>query len=160
MYERAISLNTVSKAYGLPGLRIGWVVCRDELLLRRMREMKLYTTICSSAPSELLVALALRHSERIVADSRSLLAANLPLIDGLLERRAETFSWVHPSAGPIGFARVSGVADVTGWCERIATEAGVLLLPGSVYHEPGHVRLGFGRANLAQAIERLDSYLG
>ena len=66
VYERGISLNTVSKSYGLPGLRIGWVVCRDHDLLDRMREIKLYTTICSSAPSELLVALALRHSEQIV----------------------------------------------------------------------------------------------
>ena len=158
-YERAISLNTVSKAYGLPGLRVGWVVCRDHHVLRRMRELKLYTTICSSAPSELLVALALRHSERIVDDSRRLIAANLPLIDGLLERRADTFSWIRPDAGPIGFARVAGVRDLTGWCERIAGEAGVLLLPGSVYSEPDHVRLGYGRANLAQAIARLDSYL-
>jgi aspartate/methionine/tyrosine aminotransferase len=160
VYERAISLNTVSKAYGLPGLRVGWVVCRDHDLLRRMRELKLYTTICSSAPSELLVALALRHSERIVAESRAIVGRNLPLIDGLLDRRSETFSWVRPSAGPIGFARVSGVPDVTEWCERIATDAGVLLLPGSVYSEPGHVRLGYGRANLPEAIERLESYLG
>jgi len=160
VYERAISLNTVSKAYGLPGLRVGWVLCRDHGLLERMRELKLYTTICSSAPSEQLVALALRHSERIIADSRRLLAGNLPLIDGLLERRAETFSWVRPDAGPIGFAEVSGVADVTGWCERIAADAGVLLLPGSVYSQPGHVRLGYGRANLAEAIDRLESYLG
>jgi aspartate/methionine/tyrosine aminotransferase len=160
VYERAISLNTVSKAYGLPGLRVGWVVCRDHDLLRQMRELKLYTTICSSAPSELLVALALRHGRQIVADSRGLIAENLPLIDGLIERRAETFSWIRPSAGPIGFARVSGIADVTAWCERIATDAGVLLLPGSVYGEPEHVRLGYGRANAAEAIERLESYLG
>jgi len=159
-YERAISLNTVSKAYGLPGLRIGWVVCRERELLARMRELKLYTTICSSAPSELLVALALRHGERIIEDGRSLLARNLPLLEELLERRAETFSWVRPNAGPIGFARVSAVPDVTAWCEQIAAEAGVLLLPGSVYGEPAHVRLGYGRANLPAAIERLESYLG
>jgi aspartate/methionine/tyrosine aminotransferase len=160
VYERAISLNTVSKAHGLPGLRIGWVLSRDPELLDRMREIKLYTSICSSAPSELLVALALRHSERIVEDSRRLIAHNLPLLEAMLTRRAETFEWVQPSAGPIGFPRVSGVADVTGWCERIATEAGVLMLPGSVYGEPLHVRLGYGRANIAQAIDRLESYLG
>ncbi len=160
VYERAISLNTVSKAYGLPGLRIGWLVCRDHDLLARMRDIKLYTTICSSAPSELLVALALRHSEQIIASGRGLIAQNLSLVEGLLERRAETFEWVRPQAGPIGFPRVSGIEDVTAWCERIAAEAGVLLLPGSVYGEPGHVRLGFGRARIAEAIERLDSYLG
>ncbi len=153
---RALSLGTVSKAHGLPGLRLGWLVCRDAAQLARVRELKLYTTICSSAPSELLVALALRHAEEVVERNRRLVLANLPLLDAFLERRAELFRWVRPSAGPIGFPRVSGVEDVRAWCEGIAERASVLLLPGDVYGEPSHVRLGFGRANLEQAIERLD----
>jgi len=128
-------------------------------LLERAKEIKLYTTICSSAPSELLVALAVRHAERLIGASRELLLANLPALDAFLERRSELFSWVRPSAGPVGFARVAGDFDVHAWCERIAAEADVLLLPGSVYGQPRHVRLGFGRANLAQAVERLDGYL-
>ena len=160
IYERAISLNTVSKAYGLPGLRIGWLACREPVLLERIKELKLYTTICSSAPSEVLVALALRHGDELVARSRRLVLANLPLIDDLLARRRELFEWVRPTAGPIGFPRVSGDFDVQAWCEEIAEQAGVLLLPGTVYGQPRHVRLGFGRANLAQAISRLDEQLG
>jgi len=69
------------------------------------------------------------------------------------------FQWIRPTAGPIGFARVAGQGDVHEWCERIAAEAGVLLLPGSVYGQPTHVRLGFGRANLPQAVARLEQYL-
>ena len=56
-----MSLGSISKTYGLPGLRIGWLACRDAGLSGRTRQLKDYTTICSSAPSELLVALALRH---------------------------------------------------------------------------------------------------
>jgi aspartate/methionine/tyrosine aminotransferase len=82
------------------------------------------------------------------------------LLDDLLERRGEMFEWVRPTAGPIGFPRVRGVEGVEAWCEEIAERAGVLLLPGSVYSQPEHVRLGFGRANLPQAVERLDAYLG
>jgi aspartate/methionine/tyrosine aminotransferase len=160
LYPRAISLGTVSKAYGLPGLRIGWLASRDGELLRRIRELKLYTTICSSAPSELLVALALRHGERLVERNRQLVLANLPLLDAFLERRREQFEWVRPTAGPIGFPRVAGVADVGGWCEEIAAQADVLLLPGAVYEQPRHVRFGFGRANLPEALARLDDYLG
>ena len=159
-YERGLSLGTVSKAHGLPGLRIGWLACRDRALLARIRELKLYTTICSSAPSELLVALALRHAEELVARSRRLVMANLPLLEAFLERRAELLEWVHPSAGPIGFPRASGDFDVQAWCDEVAEQAGVLLLPGSVYGQPRHVRMGFGRANLPQALARLDEYLG
>jgi aspartate/methionine/tyrosine aminotransferase len=159
LYERAISLNTVSKSYGLPGLRIGWLACRDPGLLRRIRELKLYTSICSSAPSEVLVALALRHSERLIEENRRLVIANLALLDGFLARHEELFEWVRPAAGPIGFPLVRDDRDVTAWCERTAEQAGVLVLPGSVYEQPRHVRLGFGRRNLPAAIERLEAHL-
>ena len=160
LYERALSLNTVSKAYGLPGLRIGWLTGRDPELIAAIRELKLYTTICSSAPSELLVALALRHSARLVERSRSIVLANLPLVDDLMERRGDLLEWVHPAAGPIGFPRVRPAMDVRAWCEGIAERAGVLLLPGDVYDRPEHIRIGFGRANLPEAIARLDEALG
>jgi aspartate/methionine/tyrosine aminotransferase len=159
-YEHGLSLGTVSKAHGLPGLRIGWLACRDEPLLARISALKLYTTICSSAPSELLVALALRHRERLVERNRGIVRANLPLVDDFLARRAELLRWRRPSAGPIGFPQVAGIDDVHRWCEEIAEEASVLLLPGSVYEEPRHVRIGFGRANLPQALQRIDEYLG
>ena len=159
-YERAISLGAVSKAHGLPGLRVAWLAARDRTLLGRAKDMKLYTTICSSAPSELLVALGLRHRERLVARSRELVLANLPLLEAFLARRAELFEWVRPDAGPIGFPRVRADVEVEAWCEQIAERAGVLLLPGTVYGEPRHVRMGFGRADLARALERLDGHLG
>ena len=81
-------------------------------LLERVRELKLYTTICSSAPSELLVALALRHGERLIERSRGSCSRNLPLLEDFLARRGELFEWVRPSAGPIGFPRVRAAIDV------------------------------------------------
>jgi aspartate/methionine/tyrosine aminotransferase len=160
LYERARSLGAVSKAYGLPGLRIGWLTSRDPALLERITELKLYTTICSSAPSELLLAIALRHGDALVERNRQLVLSNLPLLDAFLDRRDELLEWVRPVAGPIGFPRVAGSFDVQAWCEETAAKADVLLLPGAVYEEPRHVRFGFGRANLPQALERLDAYLG
>jgi aspartate/methionine/tyrosine aminotransferase len=160
LYEWGISLNTVSKAYGLPGLRIGWLACRDQKLIAAIRDLKLYTTICSSAPSELLVALALRHGDRLVERCREVVLANLPLVEEFLARRGDLLEWVLPTAGPIGFPRVKGEVDVRAWCEQTAEQAGVLLLPGSVYGRPSHIRIGFGRENLPQALERLDAHLG
>jgi aspartate/methionine/tyrosine aminotransferase len=159
LYERALSLNTVSKSYGLPGLRIGWVACRDPSLLEKMRELKLYTTICSSAPSELLVALALRHSERLIGEARALVLENLPALASFLARHTELLEWVPPAAGPIGFPRVRDERDVRTWCEAIAAESDVLLLPGYVYDEPRHVRMGYGRAGLNEALARLEAHI-
>jgi len=156
LYDRALSLNTVSKSYGLPGLRIGWLACRDPSLIDLVRELKLYTTICSSAPSELLVALAVRHSARLISEARGLVLDNLPLLDAFLAKHDWLLEWVRPTAGPIGFPRVRDDRDVREWCERIAADAGVLLLPGYVYGEPHHVRMGYGRAGLSEAIGRLE----
>ena len=120
--------------------------------------LKDYTTICSSAPSEMLTALALRNRHALVERNLGIVHRNLPLLEDFFARHAETLEWVRPEAGPIGFPRVRGVDDVDRWCERLAKH-GVLLLPGSVYDEPEHVRVGFGRANLPEALAALESAL-
>ena len=156
--RRAVSLGSVSKSYGLPGLRIGWIATHDQALRRRVIDLKHYTTICASAPSEELAALALRHGPELLDRNRGLVRANLDLLDGFLARHPATFRWVRPKAGPIGFPRVHGTGDVDTLCARLAA-AGVLLLPGSVYDEPEHVRLGFGRADLPEAMAVLEAAL-
>jgi len=159
LYERALSLGSMSKTYGLPGLRLGWLACRDREALRRIVDLKHYTTICSSAPSELLSALALRHREDLAGRNRAIVLDNLPRLDAFLERHADSFSWTRPVAGPIGFVRVHGLDDTTGFCEQLVAETGVLLLPGAVYDEPQHVRVGFGRSNLPEALERFERWI-
>jgi aspartate/methionine/tyrosine aminotransferase len=156
--ERAVSLGSISKSYGLPGLRIGWLVTRDAALRDAISRLKDYTTICSSAPSEFLTALALRHREVLTERNHAIVARNLPLVDDFIARHPDTFAWVRPTASPIGFPRVTGVGDVERFCERLAA-AGVLLLPGAVYDEPGHVRMGFGRANMPEALHVLEENL-
>jgi aspartate/methionine/tyrosine aminotransferase len=157
LFERAVSIGSISKTYGLPGLRTGWIVTRDAELRRAVHALKHYTTICVSAPSELLTAVALRHRGALVERNLGLIRRNLPLLDDFLARRDELFTWVRPTASPIGFPRLE-VDDVDEFCHALARE-GVLLLPGSVYDEPRHVRVGFGRANMPEALQRLDALL-
>lgn len=158
LYERAVSLGSISKSYGLPGLRIGWVATRDGALRDAVSALKDYTTICSSAPSELLTALALRNRHVLLDRNLAIVRRNLPLLDGFFARHAGTFGWVRPTASPIGFPRVTGITDLARYCARLAA-AGVLLLPGSVYDEPGHVRIGFGRADMPDALKLLEANL-
>ena len=157
--ERAVSLGSISKSYGLPGLRLGWIVTRDAATREAVMRLKDYTTICSSAPSEVLTALALRNRHVLLERNLSIVERNLPLLDDFFARHADTFEWVRPGASPIGFPRVNGVPDVDDMCARLA-ELGVLLLPGSVYDEPSHVRVGFGRADMADALRLLEACLG
>ena len=157
-YERAVSLGSISKSYGLPGLRTGWIATRDAGLREAVLTLKDYTTICASAPSEFLTALALRHRQVLLDRNLAIVRRNLPLLDGFFERHAGTFAWIRPTASPIGFPRVTGLGDLTRFCEQLAV-AGVLLLPGSVYDQPDHVRIGFGRANMPDALNLLEASL-
>jgi aspartate/methionine/tyrosine aminotransferase len=155
----AASLGVMSKTFALPGLRIGWIASRDRELLARLAAFKDYTTICNSAPSEVLSLIALRAVDSVVARSREIVDANLALLDDFFERRCDRFEWVRPGAGPIAFPRLLG-EPVAPFCEELARDAGVLLLPGEVYEHPGdHFRLGFGRRNMPEALERLEAFV-
>ncbi len=161
LYEGAVSLGVMSKAYGLAGLRIGWVATRDRALFERMASFKDYTTICNSAPSELLAAVALRQRERIVARNLAIVRRNLALLDAFFARHAALFSWVRPRAGPIGFPRMLIERDSERFCVELVERRGVMLIAGSCFfHGERHLRFGFGRENMPEALAQLDAYLG
>ena len=157
---RGISLGVMSKSFALAGLRVGWLATHDRELLDRLARFKDYTTICSSAPSEILAIIALRARDRVLARSRAIVAANLERVDGFFDDWADRFSWVRPAAGSIGFPRltVPGVR-IDEWAAELVEAEGVLLLPGSQFGHPGnHFRIGFGRTDLPEALARLESF--
>ncbi len=157
--DLGVSLGVTSKTYGLAGLRIGWIATQNQELLVKIAHIKDYTTICSSAPSEYLAEIALRHREHLIERNLGLIRANLELLDGFFTRHADQFKWIRPSAGPIAFPGLIG-REVDEFCERLVLEKGVMLLPGTVYDHPGnHFRIGFGRANMPQALVRLEEFL-
>lgn len=160
LYDRALSLGSVSKTYGLPGLRLGWLACREGALLQKIVSFKHYTTICSSAPSEFLTALAFRHRQNFVDRNLQIVLRNLPQLSEFFARHADVFDWVPPNASTIGFARFKPEHDVQAFCEQLVQQSGVLLLPGTVYDEPRHIRFGYGRRNMPEALAHLEAWLG
>ena len=158
-YEHAVSLGSMSKTYGLPGLRLGWLASRDADILQRCLEFKYYTTICNSAPSEFLTALALRHREVLVRRNLEIVRRNLDVLGAFIRQRPNLFEWVKPNAGPIGFVHLKSDRDVLAFCEEVVRDSGVLLLPGSVYDQPHHIRFGFGRKNMLEALAQFGTYL-
>ncbi len=156
---RALSLGVMSKAFGLAGLRIGWVATRDSALRARLASLKDYTTLCNSAPSEVLALIALRARDRVVARSRRILDANLSWLDAFFAEHSDRLSWVRPRAGSVGFPRLErGDADV--FASTLVQREGVLVVPASQFGYPGnHFRLGYGRTDMPQALEGLARHL-
>jgi aspartate/methionine/tyrosine aminotransferase len=165
IYERGVSLNVMSKSYGLPGIRVGWVACRDAGVLGRMERMKHYTSICGSAPSELLAQIALKAREKILERNRKLIAKNLPMLEAFFGEYPDLFEWYLPDGGCIGYPRYLGEDGVEEFARKLVEQSGVLLLPASVYRSDlgatptDRFRIGYGRDNLEAGLAALRGHL-
>jgi aspartate/methionine/tyrosine aminotransferase len=161
LYERGISLAGLSKAHGLPGLRIGWLATRAPEVLERCLAMKDYTTICSGAPGEVLAVVALEAQEVLLRRSLATVRANLAVAEAFFAEHRGQVEWLPPRAGSVAFPRWLGAGPVEALCQRALDEERLMIVPGSLFQHPGsHFRVGLGRAGFPQALERLGRVLG
>ncbi len=153
----AVSLRVMSKTYGLPGLRIGWVATQCSAPAADGRAEGLPGHLQCS-PQRILAAVALRIAGRSLTETVALLRQNLDVLDVFMREHASTFAWQPPIAGPIAFPGLTGhTASVgaeafceCGWCEDrrlIAARHGLRPMPN-------HVRIGFGRRDLPEALAK------
>jgi len=160
VYPKALSLGVMSKAFGMPGLRVGWIACQDTQMLKKIEYMKHYTSICNSAPSEVISLIALKNQDAILARNNKIVAENLALLDQFIDDHQALFGWVRPQGGCVGFVNYKAKEPIEKFAKRLVKEKGVLLMPASVYDfKSNHFRIGFGRKNMPQALERLTEYL-
>ncbi len=155
--ERAVSLGVMSKAFGLAGLRVGWIATKDDQLRNRISALKDYTTICNSAPSEILALIALRARDRILARAHTIIKTNLPILTEFMRRHAAYVVWSPPHAGSVCFPRFVSDVDAERAAERLVEQTGVLIVPGARFEfDPAHFRVGYGRIDMPTALELID----
>ena len=159
VYENGVSLGVMSKSYGLPGLRIGWLACRNPEVLEKVAILKEYTTICNAGPSEFLAGLALRNRKKLLARNLAIIKENLPLLDQFFAKYAHLFSWYRPHAGPIAWVKMNFEESNPGFVERVIHEKKVLLLPGEIYDQSGFFRIGFGRKKMPEALVQFEEFV-
>lgn len=165
LYERGLSINVMSKAYGLPGLRVGWIACRDRDLLTRLERAKHYLSICNAGPSEHLAVIALKARDRILTRNRELLATNLKSMNAFFDEFTDLFDWSVPDGGCIAYPRYKGQEGVEAFCRRLAEEDGIILLPASIYQSDlgktptDRFRIGFGRSYTIEGLSAMRASL-
>jgi aspartate/methionine/tyrosine aminotransferase len=144
-YDRAIVTSGLSKAYGLPGLRIGWVVAQPSII-SSLWSYHDYTTIAPGALSDALARRALEPARRarILARTRGILNQNFPIIAEWLDAHRGLFSYAPPDAGAIVYVRYHHAINSTQLVTRLRQEKSVLIVPGDHFGMDGHLRLGFG----------------
>lgn len=160
LYENAVSLGVMSKTFGLPGLRIGWLATLNRELYAQLAAFKDYTTICNSAPSEFLSSVALRQRGSIVRRNLGIIHSNLGLLDDFFARHSDWFDWKRPQASSIAFPRLKRGLSAETFCRDVVEKQGVLLLPSTKYDfGDQHFRIGYGRKNMPEALEQFEAYL-
>ena len=164
-YEQGLSLGVMSKAYGLPGLRVGWIASRDRDLLYKMERVKHYLSICNANPSEHLAVIALKAGDKIMARNRALIAENLKATEAFFADFPDLFDWHDGDGGCIAFLRYKGKDGVENFCRDLVEKSGIVLLPASLYRSAlaetpqDRFRIGFGRTYIPEGLAAMRAHL-
>jgi capreomycidine synthase len=160
LYHRGISFGTFSKAFGLAGLRFGWCVAPPDVLTECVR-IRDYTTLHLSPLVELLAQHVLENADRFLVPRLEQARLNRKLLRDWADSQSGAVRLDLPTGGVAAFPRLERVPDVDQFCEDLLRKHGVLLIPGSCFGVPQHVRLGFGGATdeLARGLEILGDQL-
>lgn len=160
LYERSVVLGGLSKCFGLPGLRVGWLITPDAALSHELQELKSYTTICASAPSEILALIGLENWQTLTARTVEIVRTNIERCRAFFGRYDDLFWVSYPQAGTVTLVEIKADASVDDFAAAAVAEGGVTVLPASVMlFEGNYFRLGLGRRSLPQALEPLKQVI-
>lgn len=160
IYKLGISLSGLSKSFGLPGLRIGWLTTRNKELMKKIESFKDYTTICNSALSEILSIIALREKDQIIGRNLNLIKENILTVKEFFTKHNNFFSWIESKGSSVAFPKLNERILVDEFCKNLIDQKNIMLLPGSIFNYSGnHFRIGLGKKNFKLVLKELDSFL-
>jgi len=159
LYEKGISTGSMSKAYSLAGLRLGWIV-GPVSLVRDVTVHRHYNTISVGMMDDLFASIALEHRDAILARNREILRGNLALLDAWIAA-GPGLSYVKPKSGTTALVKYDVAIPSYELCVRLVNEVGVMFTPGSVMDMEGHVRVGYANArrNLELGLPRVTQFM-
>lgn len=159
-YDKCVSLGVLSKAYGLAGLRVGWLVSKDMETLEKVVKFKHYMSICDSAPSEYLAKVALKHGDALMERNTNIIRENIRIADKFFEKYDYLFEKKPISCGPVAFHKLLIDMPVDEFCQMAVDKKGVLLLPAGIYDMEGqYFRMGYGRKGVPEALAKFEEFL-
>jgi len=159
LYEKGISTGSMSKAFSLAGLRLGWIA-GPESLLADATVHRDYNTISVGMIDDYFAALALEHAGAVLARSRGITRTNLAVLDAWM-RAEPRLDWVKPRSGTTAFLQLRDGSPSRAFCVRLLEHTGVMLTPGSAMAMEGWLRVGYANATpvLRDGLARLSTFL-
>lgn len=143
-YEKAISIGTVSKPFGMPGLRIGWMAANADIAAQAWG-LRDYVSLSPSKISDAITCALIEHRDRIMPRNLAIMGQNLEFAMDWFERNADLASWTPPKAALLAMMTYTAPVDSVTLANRLAGEAGVMLAPGAAFGLEGHLRIGIGQ---------------
>ncbi|OLS30127.1 MAG: Capreomycidine synthase [Candidatus Thorarchaeota archaeon AB_25] len=163
LYDKVLVTSSLSKAYGLPGLRLGWVVCPSPEVAHELWTYTDYTTICPAKTSDWLATLALQPDvqTKIEKRTRKVVSENWAILEKWIDSHSDLMSATAPEAAAICFIKMKDGIDTADFTMRLKEEKSVLIPPGEHFEMPGFIRIGFGseKEYLEPALERISELL-
>jgi aspartate/methionine/tyrosine aminotransferase len=160
VYERSISLWGMAKTFALAGLRLGWIVCKDPLVMEEMKRFKDYLTICSPSTSEILTLIALRNKSKLIQHNLDKIMKNIQLFKSFSDRHQQHLHFAPTKAGSTAFVKLILNESSLAFSEKLVKKTGIMTLPAEMFEfGNSHLRIGFGRSNMNVPLEILDDYL-
>ncbi|HEM6261357.1 TPA: aminotransferase [Streptococcus suis] len=159
VYDKGIAVNSLSKTYSLPGIRVGWVAANHQVtdILRDYRD---YTMICAGVFDDMVAQLALASRKEILKRNRRILEENLAILDQWIEEEP-LVSYIRPAVVSTSFVKIAVEMPMEEFCLQLLQEYGVLLVPGNRFEREGYVRLGYAceQETLIKGLEKLSQFL-
>ncbi len=161
LYDNTISLWGMAKSFGLAGLRVGWVTSHNRSLLKKMKSFKDYFTICTAAPSEILAMIALNNSERFIEVNLEKIRENKKAFLKFVDKHRNIFTdYKEAGAGSTAFVKVNFGIPALTYAEQLVRETGIMIVPSEMFeYGNSHIRIGFGRKDLPEALDHWDQYI-
>ncbi|MFB0559786.1 MAG: aminotransferase class I/II-fold pyridoxal phosphate-dependent enzyme [Candidatus Lokiarchaeia archaeon] len=161
--SNAISVQSFSKSYSLPGSRIGWIAAAKEII-EKCHEFREYVTLCSNVLGEKLAIIALKNRDKIMERNKQIMNKNFKIVENWINKHEEII-WIKPRAGVVAFPRYSFPLNSIELCKRLAEEEKVLIIPGRLFGDQDteyHFRLGFGyeTEKLEKGLDIIDRFFG
>ena len=162
MYEKGVTTGGTTKALGVTGIRVGWIISPDKNFILNCNNLQTYVTLCNSWPGELIATELMKPEKwkRIVEQGKAIGRHNMPLVEQWLSKHKDKVSWVKPIGTYLGFPRYN--YDISSWnlCEK-ALDHKVILGPGIGFMTERHFRLGFGIETelLNEGLRRMDALI-
>lgn len=160
LYELGVSINVMSKSFGLPGLRIGWAASRSQFVIEAMNTYKDYTSLCNNVFGEFISTLALKNSQLIHDRNLDITRGNLSYFDQFLNKHSTILSSVIPKAGSVLLMKIKSKMSTLELCRDIHVQKSLFLLPSETFnYGSGYIRVGIGRRSFSTALDAFDEYL-